>query len=597
MRSSKVFSYIIVILFFTSQSVVGIHGMFTNSLDFQQRSSILENEFGSINSISLSQSDYTLPNVTESNVEIDGIISDSEYVIAYTENLNDNSDMSIYWEHDGENVTIGLVSEGTGWVAFGFTWPMNNSNMIMGGYAGGTDYCLDLVGIDWLHANDTDQLGSDDIIACSSTETLTTTTLEFTFPLDSGDVLDPILTVDSTYDMFVGYSTSDNILDTHEGHSFQMSVYIDSNEYTPDLGFEDFEKSIPLVQDSQVDVDGVVGVNEYSSNLIDGTTGIIAYWEHDTINLSFALVSPGTGWVALGIGENMGQSSMYMGGFKEGSTYCIDMDGIGQVVPVDDSDNGGEDNIIECQATETDTTTTLEFTIPLSSVDSLDTNMDVESVYKMFFAYHQSSDETTQIHTAYSEKYRILIAPEAISTETFLTLTTVDTDLKDIDSVEFNQTIIFKVNLTDPIGVLANIAVVFFMETQFGEVIFDTKITDSEGKAKANYTNPNLLYNHTFGARSLETIIPVSGNIIAYQSSESEQEIMFKEKIEFDDRAEKIRLSRIGLLVAFWMVGIVIWGGFGYTFYQMYQIFKGRNDEFDETSTTDTSKYNDGGNS
>ncbi|OLS20392.1 MAG: hypothetical protein HeimC2_37440 [Candidatus Heimdallarchaeota archaeon LC_2] len=583
MRSVWVFKSIIVVLLITSQITIIAYSSFTNSVETEFASSNIEIGYSSTRALSPSQGGFTLPKVSESNVIIDGIVSPSEYVVSYVET---KTNMLIYWEHDGEILTIGLVSPATGWLAFGIGSEMNNSNMIIGGYASGSNYCVDLVGIDRFHANDTDQAGTDDIIACESTEEATTTTLEFMFPFDSGDSLDSILTVDITYDMFIAFSASDNIIDNHgfRGRSDIMSVFIDSDEYIPELNIEKFDKSIPLVVDSMVTVDGIISAEEYPRSFIDTLTGIDVFWEHNSENFTIGLVAPGTGWVALGIGSNMQDSTMYMGGVENSNTYCVGLDGLENWLHEEDDTN----DILECAASETDDETTLEFTIPMNTTDTLDTVLEVQKVYQMFLGYHESSDDRTQIHTAHSDVFTVLVMPKAQSIETFMTF-------QSETVVEFNETINFEIELSDENGSLTDVPVVFFMESQFGEVILATTSTDTNGKANANYSNPYLLNEHTFGARSLEMVVVKSGEVFAYQSSQQKQEIIFLERIENDDRAEYIRLSRIGLLVVFWIIGIIIWGGFGYVYYQLYQIFKMTNEDIEEIEKIETSAEDTGG--
>ncbi|OLS20777.1 MAG: hypothetical protein HeimC2_35960 [Candidatus Heimdallarchaeota archaeon LC_2] len=535
------------------------------------------------------QTELIVPLITESTVVIDGTISDTEYGASFTES---DSGIIVYWEHDGTDLSVGLVSPGTGWVAFGIGAIgvgnfMQDSNMILGGLNGSSPYCYDLIGLTG-HAleNDTDNGGEYNVNSYAVTE-VTTTILEVQIPMESEDLLDPVLEEGLESIFFFAYHPDEDTMSIafHESGTRStrtISALIESE----DLDLDDFDKSIPLVMDSGVTIDGQIANGEYFTTFIDDLSGIQVYWEHDMSVFTIGLVAPGTGWISLGIGPSMQDSTMYMGGIENGDTYCVDLDGLENWLHEDD----GTNDIIDCVASETDDQTTLEFTIPMNPTDSLDTVLEVKKVYSMFLAYHRTSDDRTLIHTAHSAVFTVLVKPEVQNVEIFM-------DFKSETEIEFNQTINFEVVLTnDSNKNLTDIPVIFFMESQFGEIIVATIFTDSDGKAKANYTNQYLSHNHTFGARSLETIIVVSGEVFAFLSSEFKQEITFKSKIVDDDRERNVRLMRYGLLTSFWVVGIIIWGGFSYTFYQMFLIFKGRNEEFEENISSQRDVNLDGGN-
>ncbi|MHA2031124.1 MAG: DOMON domain-containing protein [Candidatus Kariarchaeaceae archaeon] len=566
MKSKGYVMTVTIIFVFMSSIIFQIQSLSTAQLFTQQ-------------DIETNQTELIIPRITDSNVIIDGLINQDEYGTSFSET---RSGINVYWEHDGVDFTIGLVSPGTGWLSFGIGSNMKDSNMIIGGLNGSTSFCFDVFGLSGHeHENDTEHGGEYNVLDYAVTETATTV-LEVQIPMDSGDILDPVLEEGSESPFFFAYHpNNDSIAADHD--PFQRSDIIFAMVEEEALDLDEFDKSIPLVQESLVVVDGDITENEYPSSFTDLITGMSVYWEHNLVEFRIALIAPGTGWVALGIGPNMLESTMYMGGVENGDTYCADLDGLVDWFHEED----GTNDIIDCVATETDDETTLEFVIPMNTTDSLDTVLEVQKVYEMFLGYHESSDDRTQKHTAYSEVFTVLVMPEATAIETFMVFQS-DT------VVDFNETINFEIELSDENGSLADVPVVFFMDSQFGEIIITQTYTDVTGKANASYSNPYLLHEHTFGARSLEMVIVESGEVFSLKSSEARQEIMFVEKIEHDERAENLRFTRIGLLVAFWIVGLVIWGGFSYVFYQMYQIFKGRNEEFDENVSSMTDVNLDG---
>ncbi|MCE7735521.1 MAG: hypothetical protein GPJ54_11630 [Candidatus Heimdallarchaeota archaeon] len=593
MRFKWIISIILILILATTLS----KGLSNTFEDITKNDNISENNDGygvsNLDSISLDQT-ISIPRISDSKVVIDGIISQNEYGTSFEHNLRS---ILINWEHNAENLAIGIVAPSTGWVAWGAGANMSYTNIIMGGITGSSVYCLDMNGVGYtIPDNDTDSGGTDDIIECESTEDLDSTTLEFIIPLNSGDILDPGMDIGTVIEMFFAFSISgsDNLLSDHGGPAGRtelISVQLDPLEFVPKPEIGDFDRSIPLVEDSSVVLDGEIGMFEYGRSFTDPLTGIEVHWEHNEIDFTVGLVSPGTGWVSLGIGPNMADSSMYMGGLENGATYCYDLNGLDDWLHEEDLNDNGENDILECVASENGGQTMLEFKLPLNTSDELDSDMESLGIYDMFLGYQASIDTITEIHTGHSDVFKVLVMPEADNYETFI-------DLESEVEADFNQTLYFEIELTNVNGtLLANIPVLFYRQTQFGIVIFDSKITNSEGKANASYTNPHLLYDHTFGAKSLEFVnVTQDGNLYTYLSSGNEQVINFNEKIEHDQRAENIRLTRIGLLVAFWVVGIIIWGGFGYTFYQMYQIFKGRNEEIVENVAPEGDENLNGGN-
>ncbi|MHA2370465.1 MAG: DOMON domain-containing protein, partial [Candidatus Hodarchaeales archaeon] len=171
-----------------------------------------------ISSIAFQQPDVLIPKTNLSMVVFDGNISDNEYSGFY---YDSGTEMSVFWEHDGENLTAGLVSHGTGWVSLGIGAVMNGSNMIMGGEVDGTPYCRDLYGQGWNHVNDTSLPGGTfDVLEWDAEDNGTHTTFEFRIPLNATDALDMDMQENGTYPIFLGYqATEDGILTYHSGHS------------------------------------------------------------------------------------------------------------------------------------------------------------------------------------------------------------------------------------------------------------------------------------------------------------------------------------------------------------------------------------------
>ena len=177
-----------------------------------------------------------------------------------------------------------------------------------------------------------------------------------------------------------------------------------------------YDVAIPRVDNSNVSIDGNIKTNEYNEPFNDPLTNIIAYWEHNSVNLTVCLVSRGTGWVAIGIGDKMAGSNIIIGGASDNSFYVFDNVGTAGWDHVNDTDNGGTYDILESAATENTTHTIFEFIIPLDSKDSLDSSMQENGTYNIFFGFHSSSDIITTIHTKVSLIYSIYLSHGSVIT-------------------------------------------------------------------------------------------------------------------------------------------------------------------------------------
>ncbi|MFQ6134921.1 MAG: DOMON domain-containing protein [Nitrososphaerales archaeon] len=177
-----------------------------------------------------------VPYVESSEVVMDGVIGDEEYAGSY---VNPTTGMSVYWEHDGENIYLGMVSKGTGWVAIGFgpeNTGMDGANIVIGAVddASGVLAILDEIGVGFEHYPDTDQGGSDDILGKAGSQNGGTTVIEFVFPLDSGDVHDHAFQVGGTYGFILAYQKSvDDMAEYHTDHSTPLTLWIEDPEAAP----------------------------------------------------------------------------------------------------------------------------------------------------------------------------------------------------------------------------------------------------------------------------------------------------------------------------------------------------------------------------
>ena len=284
---------------------------------------------------------------------------------------------------------------------------------------------------------------------------------------------------------------------------------------------QQYNISIPKVDDSKVVIDGNITADEYTETFSDPVTQIDVFWEHNGVNLTVGLVSPGTGWVSLGIGAQMENSTMIMGGIDGNSMYCVDLVGISVWTHGEDEDNGGQNDILEFSSSENTTHTNLEFIIPLNSTDSLDPFMEEEGVYPMFFGFHQSSDSMTAPHSAHSAIFYVFLRSDFIIRQTTLFMTAPST-------IKQGDEFYLSASLTDPQNIpYANKSLDFFIETIFGYLVIGTSSTNSSGQATIEYNHPTLSGNLTFGTRFQEVIVNETGQpkLVLYTGSEVSQSI------------------------------------------------------------------------
>jgi hypothetical protein len=541
--------------------------------------------------------DTYIPKVTaDSNVTIDGTITANEYPVLF---VDSNTGIEVYWEHNSTDILVGLVINDFGWVAIGFGTVMANANMIMGGVDTGVPYGVDRTGVAFDTPTDDT---TDNIKSFDASENATSTIFEFVFPLDGGDSADPAIVEGTIIDFFVAADDGDDIALFHDlGRSDPIpKAFVDDGTYVPPVPSSnvelDYEVAIPYNDSGIVTVDGVIAENEYSGYMEDRTTKIDVYWEHDGTQLKVGLVSPnpGTGWVALGIGEAMLDSNMIMGGFDPDRptdpTYCVDLVGIAGFKHKEDGDTTGSTDITACEATEADGRTTLEFIIPFNTGDTLDPILETGSVFPMFLAYHQSSDSITTQHTAHSKVFTALIRPEAVIVPTSI-------DLVAPLIVNHGEKFEMIVNVTANDESYQNATVIFYIQAQFGQLDLFTGYTNESGMANFTYSNPNLLHEVVLGARIKERLVLYSDHVDVYPTVAQVQEIEFMKGP--DKEAGLYRpISRIGLITAFWIAGIIIWGSFMITLYGIVEIFQDRNAEVPgkEETPAKTTNLEQGGN-
>jgi hypothetical protein len=146
-------------------------------------------------------------------------------------------------------------------------------------------------------------------------------------------------------------------------------------------------------------VDGIIHTGEYAHAMEAG--GFHVYWSSDSIVLRIGLLSPGTGYVAIGFDpdQRMQGANYIIGTVRNGRTEIRDDYGMGPLTHGSDIENGGTDNILAAAGRELDGQTTLEFVIPLDSGDPFDKPLTPGGTYDVLVAFHDTSDSFSTRHS------------------------------------------------------------------------------------------------------------------------------------------------------------------------------------------------------
>ena len=153
----------------------------------------------------------------KANLVIDGIITPNEY---QQKKVFQNGDFELSWRIDGEIVSFAMKAKTIGWVSLGIDpeVKMKNSDIYLGWVAKDGSvalfdtYCTVEVGP---HPPDTDQGGTNDILAFNGKEEGSFTTIEFSRKLDTNDLTDKIVPKTGKLTVMVAYGAVDEFKPRH----------------------------------------------------------------------------------------------------------------------------------------------------------------------------------------------------------------------------------------------------------------------------------------------------------------------------------------------------------------------------------------------
>ena len=146
-------------------------------------------------------------------------------------------------------------------------------------------------------------------------------------------------------------------------------------------------------------IDGIIYAGEYAHST--EAAGFEIDWSNDEQTLRVGLISPGTGYLAIGFDpvSRMEGANFILGAVVDGRAVVRDDFGTGPVAHSPDTANGGTNDILEAAGCEANGRTYLEFVIPLDSGDPMDKPLVPGKTYKVIIAYHETNDDFSAWHS------------------------------------------------------------------------------------------------------------------------------------------------------------------------------------------------------
>ena len=154
-----------------------------------------------------------------------------------------------------------------------------------------------------------------------------------------------------------------------------------------------------IASETGYSIDGTIVSGEYAHETT--IAGVDVYWTNDEYSLGVGLVSPGTGFVAIGFDpeHQMEGANYIIASIHEGELTIRDDYGHELLAHMEDTARGGEDNIIASAGNEWPDQTVIEFIIPLDSSDAMDKPMLPGHQYTILVSYHSLLDSFSNRHT------------------------------------------------------------------------------------------------------------------------------------------------------------------------------------------------------
>ncbi len=148
-----------------------------------------------------------------------------------------------------------------------------------------------------------------------------------------------------------------------------------------------------------VAVDGVISEGEYAHSTEAG--GFQIHWSNDASFLRVGLISPGTGYLAIGLDpdDRMQGANFVLAAVRNGQLWTRDDYGNGPLTHASDVSLGGTDDILAAAGREDGGKTYVEFVIALNSGDRFDKPLTPGTTYDIVIAFHETNDDFDTYHS------------------------------------------------------------------------------------------------------------------------------------------------------------------------------------------------------
>ncbi|MDD5264223.1 MAG: hypothetical protein PHU43_05220 [Candidatus Bipolaricaulis sp.] len=146
-------------------------------------------------------------------------------------------------------------------------------------------------------------------------------------------------------------------------------------------------------------IDGVIYEGEYAHSTEAG--GFQIHWSNDASFLRVGLISPGTGYLAIGFDPDnrMQGANFVLAAVRSGQLWTRDDYGNGPVTHASDVSLGGTDDILAAAGRESEGKTYVEFVIALNSGDRFDKPFTPGTTYDIVISFHETSDDFDTYHS------------------------------------------------------------------------------------------------------------------------------------------------------------------------------------------------------
>jgi hypothetical protein len=142
--------------------------------------------------------------------------------------------------------------------------------------------------------------------------------------------------------------------------------------------------------------------------------GVTLEWELAGDEVEFSVSAPTTGWLAVGFGGEsaMLEADIIIGYVESGEVFISDQWGDGYTSHSSDVTLGGTSDVVVLGGSEEDGRTSISFSRPISTGDSLDHRLGTGGPHRVLIAYGpDGSDDFTGRHR-WVETYEIVLVPE-----------------------------------------------------------------------------------------------------------------------------------------------------------------------------------------